>query len=219
MKKLKKSYILLSTISLLLIGCVASQSRPRIKKTKIDLANYLPSKSMIKKYSSKSKVPWSKEEGSVVDKIEITVDKNKISFYHEQEPISYTTVTKIAKKFITEDLVASPTKKHRYVSVGDITTFPTSKILKKSCLLQESIKEFSHAGHRYSGDIIHEKCTITQEMGNKEVSIDSYDTYSKKGIGVIAIINNNCYAKNRYANDKDGCVSNGYDYTYYMENK
>lgn len=219
MKQLKKASILLSTISLLLTGCVASQNNQNREKTKIDLAEYLPSKSMIKKYTYKSKAPWLKGESSGIDKIKITVGKNKISFYHEQEPISYTTVTKIGKKFITEDLEASPTEKHRYVSVGDITTFSTSKTLKKSCVLQNILKEFSHGGHHYSGEIVHEKCTTKQKMGSEKIRIDTYATYSKKGIGVIAIINNRCYGKNRYAYDKNGCHSDGYHHTYYMENK
>ena len=217
---MQKVSILLSTISLLLAGCVANQSNPNTEKTKIDLADYLPSKSMIKRYQYKGKAPWLKKESSGVDKIEITVDKNKISFYHEPEPISYITVTKIDKKFITEypDLDESD-KKNRYVSVGDVTTFKTREPHEKRCVFQNVLKEFSHGGHRYSGDIIHEKCKEKRNFSNQKVAIDSYDIYSKKGIGVIATINNDCYGKNRYANDKEGCTSNGYNYTYYIENK
>lgn len=221
MKQLKKASILLGITSLLLVGCVTSQSKPNTEKTKIDLAKYLPSKPMIKRYRYKSKTPWSKVESSSEDKIKITVNKNKISFYHEQEPISYTTVTKIDKKFITEypDGFESD-KTNRYVSVGEVTTFTTREPDNKSCVLQNVLKEFSHGKYHYSGEIIHEKCKEKRNISSKEVSIDTYDVYSKKGMGVIAIINSNCYDKNRrYTNDKDGCVSNGYHHMYYIENE
>ena len=93
---------------------------------------------------------WSKEESFEVEKIKITVDKNKISFYHEQEPISYITVTKIDKKFITEyQNTFEYDKKTRYVSVGDVTTFMTREPHEKRCVLQNILKEFSHGGHHY----------------------------------------------------------------------
>jgi len=215
---MRKASILLSTISLLLVGCVANQSKPNTEKTKIDLAEYLPSKSMIKRYQYKSTAPWLKEESSGVDKIEITVDKNKISFYHEPKPISYITVTKISKKFITEyQNTFEYNKKNRYVSMGGVTTFKTREPNEKRCVLQNILQEFSHGGHNYSGEIIHEKCKEKRYFSKKEVVIDTYDIYSKKGIGVIATIDNDCYNKNRYTNDKKGCTFNGYNYTYYIE--
>jgi len=218
---MRKSYILLTIISLLFIGCVERETNPSISQIKIDFSEYLPKKSMIKRYQNKSKVPWLKDEGSNIDEIKITIAKNRIFFFHNQEPISYESELKINKRVIQGYSTGFETEKtNRYVSIGDVTTINNDKYVKKRCLVKNFLKEFSHGGYSYKGDIIHEECVISRTRTVKGITvnvIDTYDRYSKKDLGLIAIINNSCYDNQRYANDKENCISNGYNYQYYIE--
>ena len=130
---------------------------------------------------------------------------------------------KIGKKFIREYLNSFETEKtNRYVAIGDISTVSSDEnsYIKKRCIVKNFLEGFSHGGYSYKGKIIHEKCVISRPKTVKGITlniIDTYDKYSKKGLGVIAIINDNCYDNQRYVNDKENCISNGYNYTYYKE--
>lgn len=207
-----------------LLGCITSPPKSSINtEMKIDYVAYLPQKSMIKRYMSKGKSPWSKKEEFSEDKITITVKKNEIIFYHEPDPISYETQLQIGKKVITEYVNESATEKtNRFPSVGEVTTVNIDNEFNvKKCILTNLLNEFSHGGYHYKGEIIHEKCivagTIVFEGKSKKIR-DTYDRYSQKGVGVIAIINDDCFVKGtRYTNDQEGCVSNGYSYEYYIK--
>ncbi|SFV61560.1 hypothetical protein MNB_SV-14-1684 [hydrothermal vent metagenome] len=209
---MKTSYIITLTLGILLFINACVSTHPKIsssKKTKIDYAQYLPKKSMIKRYTNQSGV-------------KIERDRNKLVYTYNlidasEGDISYTKEYTIDKDYIFQYMNTFKDKQiKREVSIGDITLKNIdNKNIEESCVLKNILTKFSHDGHSYKGDIIHERCKLIY-LSKK--AIDIYDKYSQKGLGIIAILNDSCYKdSNKYPTDTKECKSNKHNYRYYVK--
>ena len=213
---MKKIYLIMTLgVVLSINGCLFNQ--PKIvsnKKTKIDYAQYLPSKSMIKRYINRSSI------GSPSGvKIERKGDK-LVYLYNvigaSEGDISYTQEYVVDKDYIFKYMnTFKEAQIKREVSIGETTLESLDiKHHNESCVLKDVLTEFSHDGYNYSGDIIHEKCKLIYLSGK---AIDIYDKYSQKGLGMIAIINDSCYNESKYPVDIKGCKVNKHNYRCYVK--
>ena len=219
-KKFKKEYALWCFGVLLIVsGCAVDNSKTVVNKndkSQIDYAEYLPQKSMVKRYTNRSS---SGSEG-----VKIIRDGNQLTYMYNRigasrGSISYDIVLKIDREYIFEYLNTFKTNKiKRIVSVGDVTSLSMGdELSQERCILKERLKEFSYEGYNYKGDIIHEQC---KHIYLSKKAIDIYDKYSQKGLGMIATVNDSCYqGANRYPTDTKGCTPNRHTYRVYVINR
>lgn len=102
--------------------------------------------------------------------------------------------------------------------------------LHQLCVIEEKLTSFSHKfsqrSYSYNGDIIKVKCTttgtwtVTNNTTSKTTTHpvnSSSDTYFQKGIGIIAEIEDNCFADGQFfANNTTGCTVNDYNHKFYL---
>jgi len=221
MKNILLRKIYLSSVMgiLLMVGGCKEDLVPQ-KKVLIDYADYLPQKSMIKRYKLLSTAPWLKGEGVSDSTVKIERNLNTLT-YRDETPSENNIViesrVEIDKFYIFEYLGDfKRVKTKRELLVNDISSINVyDKSIEDSCIFKGLLKEFSHNGYSYQGEIIHERCT---HVFLSKKAIDIYDKYTQKGLGEIAVINESCYRdSNRYPTDKEGCHVNGYVYRYYVK--
>lgn len=95
------------------------------------------------------------------------------------------------------------------------------------CIIEEKLNAFSQRTYSYTGDIIKVKCTTTgtwTETDNTASETtthpinDSENIYLKKGVGVIAEIENSCVPEGQiFANNTTGCTVNDYTHKFFVE--
>jgi len=171
---------------------------------------------MIKRYTNRS---------STVPSSGIKIERNGdelVYLYNvigaSEGDISYSYEYSINKKYIFKSMNTSKVEKiKRELSIGNRSSIPIDiKHSNNSCVLKDILTEFSHDGYHYKGDIIHEKCKTIWLSGK---AIDTYDKYSQKGLGMIAIVNDSCYNKSKtYPIDIEGCKVNKHNYRCYVKN-
>jgi len=200
------------------VGCNDTPS-PQ-KKVHIDYADYLPQKSMIKRYKVFSTAPWLKGEGVSESSVKIERNLNTLT-YRDNTPSENDIVLESRLKIDTFYIVEylgdfKSVKTKRELLVNDISSINVyDKSIEDSCTFKGLLKEFSHNGYSYQGEIMHEQCT---HVFLSKKAIDTYDKYTQKGLGEIAVINDSCYRdSNRYPTDKEGCHVNGHSHRYYIK--
>jgi len=122
------------------------------------------------------------------------------------------------------------------VGTQDIGT--REKIGSEQCTLVEELSEFTKDSNVYAGNIIKIKCTETTTVTTKvkdeflgtegisytngtEDSVDISYRYQKNGVGLIALINDDCIPENMvYPDDTTVCeeAAKSYSYIYYLGN-
>jgi hypothetical protein len=197
-------------------GTLAGYDGHEKEKSQIDYSEYLPKKSMIKRYTNRSS-PGFYGVKIIRDGDQLTYMHNRIGT--SKNSIAYDVVLKIDKEYIFEYLNTFKIKKtKRIVSIGDVTSLSIDdELSQERCILKERLKEFSYKGYSFKGDIIHERC---KNIYLSQKATDIYDQYSQKGLGMIATINDSCYqGSNRYPTDTEGCTPNHSTYRVYVKNK
>lgn len=95
------------------------------------------------------------------------------------------------------------------------------------CVIEEKLNTFSQRIYSYTGDIIRVKCstTGTWAVTNNTTSEttthpinDSEVIYFKKGVGIIAEIENSCIPDGQFfADNTTGCTVNDYNHKFFVE--
>lgn len=115
----------------------------------------------------------------------------------------------------------------------DNTIFTSEIDLKQTCFIQEKLNNYSYETdlqtYSYSGDILKIKCTtigkfIFTNSNEPEPTINNINmsdfTYLKKGVGVIAEIEDNCItAGQALPNNTAGCEVNSYSHKFFVESE
>jgi len=229
---MNKKYISLVVVALLLSACGGSSSSSKNDgKGDIDLAEYYPSKSMTKTYSSVER------DGDDVD----------TSHYEELIEVKGNTITTTVNSKLEEKVVFSDTNitttsfdedgkevysTFRHVDLGDtiyskkMTSSENSDLGKITsnvdftCKVKSKESKFEKNDHLYTGDLLKIECIdegeivydIKQTLLDAGVASDLngshsiYNTsyvYLKKGIGEVAFIDDDCVT-----NDKLSIVIN-----------
>lgn len=197
----------------------------------IDLADYAPPAG-IKNFTTVSYYPQSGEHlASVVEKI--TVQGN-VFYIDESEAIDDEPYISYTITIYDEEIHAkypyydAPQVIKRYVDIGDETLNwvdpPEGGVNRQSmqCTLVDRLTSFSHGGYSYQGDILKEKCLhesfYSYSIGNGETVTQEfayYYSYSKKGVGGIALIADMCIDTKGNLHITEGCIPNAYTYNYY----
>jgi hypothetical protein len=200
---------------------------------KIDRAEYFPTNSVTKSFTTKMKSPFQEESVSTYSE---TISKNNNTFtYQDQDSQdnSYSTATidsnNIVVKWTNVNYDNNEYKINRYINQGDTTwkwTYSykdeqSTTAIDYTCKLEDTLSSFSHGGYKYSGDIIVEKCTVntktTYQYNNISDTIESSTVsyqYNLKNVGYIASVSDICYDDRGIAQNTQGCTPNGYTYTY-----
>ena len=200
---------------------------------KIDRAEYFPTNSVTKSFTTKVKSPLQEEFVSTYNE---TISKKNNTFTYQNsglEDESYSTATidsnNIVVKWTNVNYDNNEYKINRYIDKGDTTwkwtysykTEQTTAFIDYNCQLEDTLTSFSHGGYKYTGDILVEKCTVssktTYQIDNKSDTIESSTVsyqYNLKNVGQIASVSDICYDDRGIAQNTKGCTPNGYSYTY-----
>ena len=226
---MKKSLMYITTIALL-TGCGSSSD-----KTKIDIASYLPIKSVEKSY-----LQTTQGDGGNVIKESVTVADKVITIKGENNVTSKTLTIEDDTIIVVDKIKESIKSYKRNISVGSnlysstigpITediNFNNRKIATKTtktvkrCNFEDELDALNDYSINYSKDILKFKCTEIKTVTTKvEDNLPSYITlkdgevqegynvsyfYLKKDIGLIADINDNCIVQKNDINATDDRV-------------
>jgi len=209
---------------------------PNPNQGKIDRAEYFPTHSVTKTFTTKSKNPYQEESVSSYSQT-ISKNNNTLTYQNQDsEDKSYSTATinsnNIVVKWTNVDYDNNKYTINRYLEQGDTTWNWTYSYKNEqattdvvyTCEVDNKLSSFSHGGYKYTGDILVEKCTVhsksTYLIDNKSDTIESstvWYEYTQKGIGQIASISDICYDDRGIQQNSQGCTPNGYMYTYLVQ--
>jgi len=135
------------------------------------------------------------------------------------------------------EIILQKGKRIRYIDVGD-TSFSSSWESKQlgwgetNCTITKKLANLTHREYVYTGDIIEEMCIRKGKLtypGYEQVP-ESYNVsynYYKKGIGFIAIVDDDCRVETVVQDngkvtvltpvDTSGCAVNNMEYIYYIK--
>jgi len=238
-------YLSLTLALILFTGCggSSSSSKKNDGKGEIDLAQYYPEKSMTKTFLATER-DGEDSERSHYDQI-VEVVGQTIIFTEDTKEVrkvvfSDTNIT------ITED--GEITSTYRHIDIGDtlfsekfeqiVSTVAVGKVITDmaiECKLVNKVEQFEHGDNKYKGDLLKIEC-ITEGKVTTEVKAELVDVvrddvngshtiydksyvYLKKGLGLVARVNNDCVpnADLPYVNDKaKECTKEQYEHEFYL---
>ena len=237
----------------LLTGCgddSLSSSLHNDGKGDIDFANYYPSESMHKIFSSVERDGDNLDNGHYEEVIKVTGDTITITENDD---------TKILEKIVFTDSNITTTlydsedgdevnSIYRHVDLGDTTLSEKIKNtitrdfgkerwdITQVCKLSSKEDKFEKSDHSYTGDLLKIECIaegvviydvkeslidyISEDFnGSHEYYNKSY-YYLKKGLGMVASINDNCVPNDTYPTVIDDreteCTKKQYEYEFYL---
>jgi hypothetical protein len=245
---MNKRYITLVLVAVLFSACGSSSSDTKNNDGKgaIDLAEYFPSKTMNKIFSTETLVGGTPNTHAEYQQIEVTKDSVTTTIntvVTERVLFSDTNIT-------TTDFEDNSTETmYRHVDIKD--TLFSEKInsseetdlgkittkLEANCKLKSKETKFEKDAHTYSGDLLKIECIIEGTMiydvkpslltvvasdlnGSHEIyNISNY--YLQKGLGIVAEIDDDCITTKNlpFIDDrkKDSeCIETAHTYKYYL---
>lgn len=237
-------YISLTLALVLFTGCggSSSSSKKNDGKGDIDFAAYYPEKSMTKTFLT----TWRDGEESershydqIIEVIGQTITITKNTDEVAKIVISDTNIT------TTDD--GESNSMYRHVDIGD-TIFSSSfkEVLNEDlgkttinttyeCKLVSKVEQFEEGDNTYVGDLLKVECidqgtsiievkaalanVVRDDINGSHVLYDKSYFYFKKGLGIVAEVNNDCvtHSELEIINDNEKeCVKEKYEYEFYL---
>lgn len=222
-------------VAVIFIGCGASPSsfKKNDGKGDIDLAEYYPEKFMTKTFLV------TKRDGEEFDyrhhdKI-VEVEGETILFIEDIKEVEKVIIFDANITIIKDSKSISI---YRYADIGDTLFLDEVKEVKETdlgkaiinvdieCKLASKVEQFEQGDNKYSGDLLKVEClrkgtsTIKiNEINSSYLIHDKSYSYLKKGIGLVAEVNNDCIPSTilAYVNDNaKACVKEQYKYKFYL---
>ena len=238
-------YISLTLALVLFTGCGGSSSSSSKKndgKGEIDLAEYYPSKSMIKTFLT------TRRDGEISNRSHYDQIVELLG-----QTITFTKDTKEVRKVVISDTNITTTEDgevtsmYRHADIGDTLLTDTFKEVENTdlgktttevvlkCNLLSKVEQFEQGDNKYAGDLLKIECisqgtssievksalvnVVNDDINGSHIIYDKSYIYLKKGLGIIANVNNDCVpnAKLPYVNDNEKeCVKEQYENEFYI---
>jgi len=232
------------------------ESQGNSSQKAIDFADYLPKSSMTKNYTQYLDGDVYKYGATIFEhRDEITRSGDTISYKsshnYRGNDNSWEIDEENSEMIITDNYIEF-TDRNSYISrYGSFLLYPKINIIRNlnikdislqeeltepwkssvNCTIERKLTTFSHRDNSYSGDIIEEKCiSISHALSDQDsripVSKNIYYNYYKKGVGIIAMIDDDCNKDieieeenviYHIPQDSEGCSVNDMNYIYYVD--